>query len=210
MDGNGIINDKRFYMLTIRLLILVLAIPLSTRVMAVAADFESLPDGTPLIDQYSELAFSNAVVLTSGLSLNEFEFPPRSGVNSAADENGPIEITFSSPVTTFSAYFTYTVPLELAAFDSGMALKATVSSLFNNNQALSGEAGSSPNEFIELAVTGGFTFLRITGSPSGGSFVFDDLSASAVPIVGAWSMFAPGLLAIGGALRRSRAVVVTG
>lgn len=204
------INVQGFYMLTNRLLMLIFAIPFSAHVMAITADFESLPDGTSLIDQYSGVAFSNAVVLTSGLSLNEFEFPPHAGANSAADENGPIQLTFSSPVTTFSAYFTYTVPLELAAFDSSMRLKATVFSLFNNNQALSGEAGSSPNELIELAVTGGFTFLRITGSPLGGSFAFDDLSASPVPIMSAWSMFAPGLLAMGGALRRSRTSVVAG
>ena len=81
-------------------------------------DFEGLADSTILTNQYPGITFTNAIILTAGISLNEFEFPPHSGVNVASDNNGPITIVFSSPVLSFSGYFTYVEPLTLDAFDS--------------------------------------------------------------------------------------------
>lgn len=144
-------------------------------------DFEGLPDSTTLATQIPGLTFSNAVVLTSGITLNEFETPPRSGSNVAGDDGAPMQIVFDSPVALASAFFTYSVPLTLTAFDGAGNVVATVQSLFSSNLALSGVAGSSPNERIDVGVATGFSRLVIAGDAGGASFVFDDLSVSAVP-----------------------------
>lgn len=124
--------------------------------------FDGLPDGTVLTTQYSGLSFFNATILTAGLSLNEFEFPPRSGANVVSDNGGPITILFSTPVLSFSGYFTYLNPLNLIAFDSSNKQIATSHSLFSNNLACpagppcSGHLGSATNELL-------------SGDPGGGS-----------------------------------------
>ena len=147
-------------------------------------DFEGLPDSTVLTSQYPGLTFSNAIILTAGISLNEFEFPPHSGSNVASDNGGPISITFSSPITSFSGYFTYEEPLTLQAFDIGNTQVASVVSAFSNNEALSGDVGSSPNEFLQASSAGGISSVTIAGDPGGGSFVLDDakITSGAAPV----------------------------
>jgi hypothetical protein len=148
----------------------------------VTLDFEGFSDSTPFTTQYPGLTFINATVLTAGIGLNEFEFPPRSGGNVMFDDSGPIAINFSSPILTFGGYFTYTVPLVLLGFDAGNNQVASAVSAFANNLALSGDLGSSPNEFLSLNFAGGISSVTITGDPSGGSFVMDDSTiTSAVP-----------------------------
>jgi hypothetical protein len=55
--------------------------------------FEGFPEGTILTTQYPRLTFTNPIILTSGISANEFEFP-HSGVNLVSDNNGPMTIDF--------------------------------------------------------------------------------------------------------------------
>jgi len=55
-----------------------------------------------------------------------------------------MELIFTSPMTDFSAYFTYLAPLTLSFFDTLNNLEGTVSSLFLSNLALSGDPGSGP------------------------------------------------------------------
>jgi hypothetical protein len=149
---------------------------------ATTLNFEGLPDSTILTTQFPGLTFSNTIILTSGISLNEFEFPPHSGVNVASDNNGPITIDFSTPITDFSGYFTYFEPLTLDGFDSSDTEVASVASAFSTNDALFGDPGSSPNEFIQLSNAGGMSSVTITGDPGGGSFTMDDITyISAVP-----------------------------
>src|ERR1035437_846057 len=81
-------------------------------------DFESLTSLEVVTTQFPGLTFSNTITLTAGISLNELDFPPRSGVNVVSDDGGPISILFSTPMLSFSGYFTYIVPLSLEAFDS--------------------------------------------------------------------------------------------
>src|SRR5580698_6525806 len=76
-------------------------------------DFESLNDGDLVTNQYPGLTFSNTIVLSAGISLNEFEFPPHSGTNVVSDNGGPMTITFFPPIQSFSGYFTYSVPLKV-------------------------------------------------------------------------------------------------
>src|ERR1700761_8685069 len=77
----------------------------------ITLDFEAFSDGTSLTNQYAGFLFVNASVWTSGLSLNDLEVPPHSGTNVAVDAGGPITVTFSTPVLTFSGFFTYSSAL---------------------------------------------------------------------------------------------------
>lgn len=142
-------------------------------------DFEGLPDSTIVTNQYPGLTFTNAIILTSGISLNEFEFPPRSGVNVISDNGGPMTIDFSAPVVDFGGYFTYLEPLTLLGFDASNAQVVSATSLFSTNDALYGDPGSSPNEFIGLSWASGISSVTITGDPAGSSFVLDDLTYTA-------------------------------
>jgi hypothetical protein len=139
-------------------------------------DFEGFSDSTPITTQYPGLTFTNTIILTSGISLNEFEFPPHSGVNVVSDNGGPITIDFATPITSFSAFFTYLEPLTLVGFNASATQVATATSLFSSDDALFGDPGSSANELIELDYAGGISSITITGDPAGGSFVMDDLT----------------------------------
>lgn len=143
---------------------------------ATTLDFEGFPDSTILTNQYPGVSFTNAIILTSGISLNEFEFPPHSGVNVVSDNNGPVTIDFAAPILSFSGYFTYSEPLTLQGFDSSSVQVASATSLFSNNEAVSGDPGSGPNELIQLAFNAGISSLTIRGDPLGGSFALDDLT----------------------------------
>ena len=56
----------------------------------------------------------------------------------------------------------------------------SAASAFTNNLGLTGDAGSAPNEFLKLTSAAGIAAIRISGYPSGGSFVLDDLTFSPV------------------------------
>ncbi len=52
----------------------------------VTLNFEGFPDSVILTTQYPGVTFTNAIILTSGISLNEFEFPPRLAANIVLDK----------------------------------------------------------------------------------------------------------------------------
>jgi hypothetical protein len=146
-------------------------------------DFEALPDSTIVTNQYSGLTFTNATILSAGISLNEFEFPPHSGTNVISDNGGPISIVFSTPVLSFGGYFTHVEPLTLVGFDASDNQVASAASVFSSNDAMFGDPGSSPNEFLQVGFAGGISRVTITGDPLGDSFVLDDITygTSSVP-----------------------------
>jgi hypothetical protein len=158
------------------MLSVVAAIPTALSANPIVIDFEGLPDSTILTTQYPGLSFTNAIILTAGISLNEFEFPPHSGVNVASDNGGPMSIAFASPVVTFGGYFTYAEALTLIGFDAMNNQVASATSLFANNEAISGDTGSSPDEFLQITFAGGISEVTINGDPAGGSFALDDPS----------------------------------
>lgn len=166
--------------LLIAVFALVFLVPSTASAGSVNLDFEVFPDSTTLTTQYSGLTFTNATVITAGITLNEFEFPPYSGTNVIFDDGGPISLAFARPIVSFSAYFTYLVPITLTAFDSGNNQVSQASSLFSSNLGLSGELGSRPNEYVELIYPAGFSHVIISGDSFGSSFTMDD--ALVVPI----------------------------
>lgn len=161
--------------------------------------FEDLGDGEAVTTQYLGVVFSNATAAQAGVSLNEFSFPPHSGSFAVFDDGGPLSLTFMSPVSEFSAYFTYTTQLTIVAFDAANNPVVTMMSAFGNNTADGGEPGSSPNEFILFAVSG-ISRITISGLPTGTSFVMDDVTfnagATAVPEPTALALMALGLSAV--------------
>jgi len=161
-------------------------------------DFEGFPDSTILTTQYAGLTFTNAIILSAGISLNEFEFPPYSGTSVVSDNGGPITIDFATPVLSFGGYFTYEDPLTLDAFDSGSNLVDSATSAFSSNDALFGDSGSSPNELLQVSVAGGISSVTITGDPLGGSFVMDNVTfqTSDVPEPGSVFQFLSAAVAL--------------
>jgi hypothetical protein len=143
-------------------------------------DFDALPDSTPVRDFYQSagVSFVRATAVTTGVSLNEFEFPPHSGKNAAFDNSGTVILNFTIPVVRVGGYFTYATPIRIEAFNSSGILVSTATSLFSNNEALSGDPGSSPNELLQVLSSDGIAQIVISGAPSGSSFTMDDLTVS--------------------------------
>jgi hypothetical protein len=162
--------------------------------------FEGLGDGTVVTNQFSGVTFSNATVLTAGISLNELEFPPESGTNVVFDDGGPMSISFATPLTSFSGFFTYAEQLTLIGFDGFGNVVGTTFSAFDSNLALSGEPGSTPNELLQVSFAGGISSVMIEGDPGGGSFVLDDATLttqSAVPEPGSFFLLCAGSACLG-------------
>ena len=150
-------------------------------------NFDQFNNGDLLSTQIPGLTFTNTIVLTAGISLNELEFPPHSNPNVAGDNGGPISILFTSPVPSFSGYFTYSTALDVSAFARNTPV-ASATSMFSSNLAISGDPGSTPNELIQISSPSGFTLVTITGAPNGGSFVMDDISFQNVPEPSSWRL----------------------
>lgn len=155
---------------------------LNASALPVVTDFDAFADGTIVTNQIAGMTFTNTMVLQAGGGLNELEFPPRSLSNVVTDSGGPIDIGFASPVFSVGAYFTYAVGLSFSAFDTANVLLGTVVSAFASNLALTGEAGSSPNEFISFAdASGRIARVLIAGDATGSSLTLDDLTVDAGP-----------------------------
>jgi hypothetical protein len=157
----------------------VLAMMVATVDVAGAAviNFDTLADSTPVTTQFAGLTFSNATVLTEGISLNEFEFPPKSPPNVAFDDGGVITIVFDALQASVGGFFTYLVPVTLTAYDAALNPIAVDVSDFSSNAGLSGDPGSSPNELLEVVSALGIARVTIVGDPSGASFTLDDLTS---------------------------------
>lgn len=169
-------------------------------------NFEDLSDSDTVGSHYQGITFTNAVVLTAGASLNEFDFPPHSGINAIFDQSGPITINFQDAVSSISGYFTHTLRLSMEAYDSNNQLLGSTNSFFLNNTALNGDAASSPNELMSLSFSNlGISKVIILGESSGSSFVADDFTfatTSAVPLPQSSVLLVSGLMVIGAMTRR--------
>jgi hypothetical protein len=137
--------------------------------------FDTFADSTILTTQYAGATFANAIVLGAGITLNEFEFPPHSSSNVLSDNGGPIALSFTSPISNFSGYFTYSVPLTVQALDASNNVLASASSAYSNNEGLSGASGSHANESVQVSASGIYKIV-ITGGAQGTSFTADDIT----------------------------------
>ena len=170
----------------------------------ITIDFENFGDGVSLTNQLTGLTFSNSVILTAGQSLNEGELPPYSGINVLSDIGGPLTIHLAAPVLSFSGYFTYGVQITVAAYDSSNTFLGSVMSAFDNNFLLSGDPGSTPNEFLSLSFAGGISHLVITGAANGESFTLDDMTIETTAAIPEPSSLSLLLLGAIGLVRRRR------
>ncbi len=162
--------------------------------------FDGLTDSSPVIAQYSAngVNFANAVALTAGISLNEFDFPPYSGATVLADDlAAPLLVSFSMPMFAVSAWFTYATPLQIHVFDfSGNVLGDVVSPNPSN-------LGTSTLIQIPFLNVGRLDF----SSTQTGSFTVDNLSfTSAVPEAPEWLLLGAGLFVTAAHARRRRGV----
>ena len=161
-----------------------MAMPVHADVMI---DFEGLSDGEQVQDQYAGLTFERATMAaTTGIWLNEFEFPPHSGANVVFDDGAALAIVFSHPVARVGGYFTYLARLAVSAYDAADNRVAWVTSNYGSNLALSGDVGSAANELLEVVDSSArIRRVVIAGDPFGGSFALDDLMFSReVPVSG--------------------------
>jgi hypothetical protein len=172
----------------------------------ITINFDGLSEFDPVVSQFSGLTFSNATVLTAGSSLNEFEFPPHSGANAIFEDGGAMSIIFSMTVFSFGGFFTYLSPITLTAFDTSNNVLGSVSSNYLTNLALSGDAGSSPNELLQFMSSVALGSVTISGGAAGGLFVLDDVTYNTAQVPEPGTLI---LLATGGAIslfiRRRRA-----
>lgn len=190
----------------VMLIAVIIFLVLTPSAKALLIDFEDLTDLTPVTNQYSSFGvdFLGATVLTAGISLNEFEFPPYSGTNVVYDELGPITVNFSTPMLDVSGYFTYLLPVTITAYDSSNSAVDTTSSTYFSNMSLSGDPGSSPNEFLQVAYAGGVSWVEIAGDFFGGSFTMDDFGGTPVPEPATMLLVGTGIAAMAIYRRRKR------
>jgi hypothetical protein len=148
----------------------------TARVAAAAViTFDALADLESVTSQFPGLEFTHTTVLQAGISLNELEFPPHSPSNVVFDDGGALTIRFDTLQASVGGFFTYGTRLTITAFDEGGIAFGQILSSFGSNLALSGDAGSVPNELLSLAFAG-IRFVTIEGDPAGGSFALDDLT----------------------------------
>lgn len=146
----------------------------SSPLFATTIDFEDISDLRPVNNFYSAygINFQNAISLTAGLSLNEFDYPPSSGLVVISESIGPLLITFDCPTSAISGYFTYSSLLTFSVLDS---------SGNSTDQVYSPSSMHLDNpELIHLPFTH-VSYLLISGQAHN-SFVLDDLSFTSSPI----------------------------
>jgi hypothetical protein len=148
----------------------------------VLIDFDSLADLTDITNQFagSGVLFTGALALAAGStggSLNEFDFPPFSGDNVAFESGDGMRIDFLTGASSVSGLFTYAAPLTLTAYAADGSVLGSVVSQFGENL---GTGTNQTNELLTLALSSTITYVIVSGTVGGGSFVLDNLSVNTV------------------------------
>jgi hypothetical protein len=153
---------------------------------ATLIDFEGLPDLVSVNELYAAegVHFSNAISLTAGFSLNEFDYPPSSGVVAIGDDFAPIEIRFDNLAYDISAFFTYASQLTFSAYGAGGALIGVYVNPGFDNLGSSEQIALNFFNVESLIIAGEFD----------GSYIMDDLGFTTVPAPGSGLFLLMGLL----------------
>lgn len=153
--------------------------------------FEGWPDGTVLTTQYANVVFNDAVVLGPA-SLDQSDpntgqlwvpYPPHSGTNVIYNPNAPLILTFSSPVSFVSGYFTYANGLVMQAYNSSNDLLATAQGAYLYNWVAAPSdpiPNPSPNELVGITLSSPDISTVVISSVDNtlgyGAFTADDIS----------------------------------
>jgi len=82
-----------------------------TATVANTLDLEGFPDSTILGTQSPGVTFTNTIILSAGISLNEFEFPPHSGVNVVSHNGDRSPFISVRQLQVLADFFTHINPL---------------------------------------------------------------------------------------------------
>lgn len=170
------------------ILFIIVILLCTTSAGATLLNFEDMPDLTSVGDFYASYGvhFSNALSLTAGFSLNEFDYPPSSGLVAIGDDNTPIMITFDTPAENIFANFTYGSQLTFTAYDD---LGTLIGSYVN---PASSNLGST--EFIPLSFAN-VSSLEIAGAVNN-YYIMDDLNFTPVPEPSTIALLGSGLMGL--------------
>jgi hypothetical protein len=135
-------------------------------------DFESLVEfDTPGL--LSGVSFTGAMAATAVTSLNEIDYPPKSGLNVVFNLLDEIRLDFSEGVSNVEGYFTYSGAVTLSAFSASNTLLGVANSLHDLNYATS---GNPANELLRIESSEAIAYVTIGGAGGPGTVVLDDLS----------------------------------
>jgi len=160
----------------------------TTSAGATLLNFEDMPDLTSVGDFYAPYGvhFSNALSLTAGFSLNEFDYPPSSGLVAIGDDNAPIMITFDNPAENIFANFTYGSQLTFYAYDH---IGTLIGSYINPASSNLGSTELIPLSFANVSS------LEIAGAVNN-SYIMDDLNFTPVPEPSTIALLGSGLMGL--------------
>ena len=144
-------------------------------------NFDGLADMQVVGSNFQGLTFSDTLALQAGISLNGLEFPPHSGDIAVTNTAGSLTIKFDDLITNFNAYFTYSNPLSIFAYDSNSMLIGSIQSTYNNNLALSGDTGSHPNDLLSFSADEIKSILVSSSGATSFAFLMDDVSYTSAP-----------------------------
>ena len=170
----------------------------SSQANAVFIDFESQANLEALSTQFvpDGLEINNAIVLESGISLNEIDFPPSSGVHAITGiGSGPISLIFvdpaSQPYDFIGFHITTSADAAINIFDDTSSLLSTIPITPNTSAGLGFSYSLSGAILgqIDIANTDGSAFL----------LTLDDIefNVSPVPLPAAIWLFGTALIGLG-------------
>ena len=161
--------------------------------MQYSINFEQYPEFTQITNQYSadQVTFTNALQLVAP-DYDNFDYPPHSGSGVITnDPNDPIEVDFSSTVSTVSGWVSAPDGATLTLFGAGGMI---------GSFALA-DTNMSSEEFSVLSDIP-ITEITLSATDGADSETLDDLQYVTTPEPGSLSLLGSGVLVMAGALRR--------